>query len=160
MNFTKATYSDLEQLVDLRIEVLRAANKLDESVEMDHIRETARHYYAESFQNDSHVAYLVSENGTIIGCGGISFYGVLPTFSNPSGKKAYIMNMFVRPEFRRRGIAKQLLDLLISEAKVRGISAILLESTDMGRPLYESYGFAAMNDEMELQLLHEATVVD
>lgn len=59
------------------------------------------------------------------GAGGISYYRVMPTYHNPSGNKAYIMNMYTNP-------------------------AISLETTDMGRPLYEKFGFVKMNDEMEL----------
>ncbi len=50
----------------------------------------------------------------------------------------------------RQGIAYQTLDLLVKEAKARGITAISLEATEMGRPLYEKYGFIQMNHEMEL----------
>ena len=74
----------------------------------------------------------------------------MPTYHNESGKKAYIMNMFTDPNYRRKGIAFRTLDLLVKEAKSRGIDAISLEATDMGRPLYEKYGFVKMNDEMEL----------
>jgi ribosomal protein S18 acetylase RimI-like enzyme len=74
----------------------------------------------------------------------------MPTFHNPTGRKAYIMNMYTKPEYRRNGIAYKTLDLLIEEAKRKGITAISLEATDMGRPLYEKYGFVKMNDEMEL----------
>jgi len=42
------------------------------------------------------------------------------------------------------------LDLLVGEAKTQGILSILLEATDMGRPLYERYGFVKMEAEMEL----------
>lgn len=48
------------------------------------------------------------------------------------------------------GIAYKTLDLLVGEAKNAGITAISLETTDMGRPLYEKYGFAEMSAEMEL----------
>ena len=74
----------------------------------------------------------------------------MPTFHNPTGKKAYIMNMYTKPEYRRKGIAYKTLDLLVAEAKQRGIYAISLEATDMGKPLYDKYGFVKMNDEMEL----------
>ena len=60
------------------------------------------------------------------------------------------MNMYTAPEHRRRGIASKTLDMLIKEARNKGIRAISLEATDMGRPLYEKYGFVKMNGEMEL----------
>lgn len=74
----------------------------------------------------------------------------MPTYHNPSGKKAYIMNMYTIPEYRRRDIAIKTLDMLIKDTKNKGITSISLEATDMGRPLYEKYGFIKMNDEMEL----------
>lgn len=58
--------------------------------------------------------------------------------------------MYTAPEYRRRGIAFHTLDLLVKEAKKMGISQITLEATEMGRPLYERYGFVKMQDEMEL----------
>ena len=39
---------------------------------------------------------------------------------------------------------------LVREAEGRGVTAVSLEATDMGRPLYEAYGFVAMENEMEL----------
>ena len=67
----------------------------------------------------------------------MTYFRVMPTYHNPSGEKAYIMNMYTSPEYRRQGIAYKTLDLLVQDAKSRGIDAISLEATDMGRPLYE-----------------------
>ena len=39
----------------------------------------------------------------------------------------------------------------MGDAKGRGITAISLEATKIGRPLYERYGFTQMRDEMELR---------
>ena len=71
------------------------------------------------------------------------------TYHNPSGCKAYIMNMYTKPEYRRKGIANNTLKLLVEDARSRGINEISLEATQMGRPLYEKFGFVKMNDEME-----------
>ncbi len=60
------------------------------------------------------------------------------------------MNMYTAPEYRRKGIAYRMLDLLVKEAQGKGISQISLEATEAGRLLYEKYGFVKMNDEMEL----------
>ena len=93
---------------------------------------------------------LVSDGDTFVGAGGVSYFKVMPTYHNPSGEKACIMNMYTAPAYRRQGIAYKTLDLLVKNAKSRGITAISLEATDMGRSLYEKYGFVKMNNEMEL----------
>lgn len=148
--YKKATIQDIDELVRTRIIVLRAANKLSDDVDMSLVEKESYEYYKRALESGEHIAYLVYYNDTFIGAGGVSFYQVMPTYHNPSGKKAYIMNMYTAPEYRRRGIAFQTLDLLVKDAKSQGISQIALEATDMGRPLYEKYGFVKLQDEMEL----------
>jgi len=45
------------------------------------------------------------------------------------------------PEFRNRGIASELMKLLITFAKNSGATKIHLGTTDDGRKLYEKHGF-------------------
>lgn len=151
LHYKKATLEELELLTETRISVLRAANKLSENVDMTEVKEESYAYYKEALDSDTHVAYLIFDDEKFVGAGGVSFYRVMPTYHNPSGKKAYIMNMYTHPEYRRQGIACKTLDLLVKEAKERGIAAISLEATEMGRPLYEKFGFVKMKDEMELK---------
>ena len=148
--YKRATIEDIEELVRTRIIVLRAANKLSEDVDMSVVEQESYAYYKMALKTGEHIAYLVYDNGIFIGAGGVSFYQVMPTYHNSGGKKAYIMNMYTAPEYRRCGIAFHTLDLLVKDAKEQGISHIALEATDMGRPLYEKYGFVKMEDEMEL----------
>ena len=141
---------DIEELVKTRIIVLRAANKLSDDVDMSLVEQETCAYYKRALETGEHIAYLVYDNGTFIGAGGVSFYQVMPTYHNPSGKKAYIMNMYTSPEYRRKGNAFHTLDLLVKDAQKQGVSQITLEATDMGRLLYEKYGFVRMEDEMLL----------
>lgn len=62
------------------------------------------------------------------------------------------MNLYTHPDYRKKGIATKLLDLIIDEVKSRGIRIVTLETTEMGRPLYEKYGFVKLNDEMEFEI--------
>ena len=148
--YKKATIADIDELVRTRIIVLRAANKLSNDVDMSLVEKESYEYYKSALEIGEHIAYLVYDNETFIGAGGVSFYQVMPTYHNPTGKKAYIMNMYTAPAYRRQGIAFHTLDLLVKDIRKQGVSQITLEATEMGRPLYEKYGFVKMEDEMEL----------
>lgn len=152
MDFTYkiAAIEDLDILTKTRVEVLRAANKLEDTIDMSQVEKESREYYLKALEEGSHVAVLVYEGEQFVGAGGVSFYTVMPTYHNTSGKKAYIMNMYTKPEYRRKGIAYQTLDILVDACKKRNITHITLEATEMGRALYEKYGFVAMQDEMQL----------
>ena len=148
--YKRATLADLDILTETRIEVLRAANRLDASADMTQVERATLAYYRSALADGSHTAYLVFDRDVFVGAGGVSYYAVMPTYHNPTGRKAYIMNMYTRPAYRRRGIAARTLDLLVQDARGRGVHAISLEATSMGRPLYEAYGFVPMTSEMEL----------
>ena len=150
-DYKRARLEDIKELTRTRIIVLRAANKLSDDVDMSVVEQESYVYYKRALESGEHIAYLVYDNEKFIGAGGVSFYQVMPTYHNPTGRKAYIMNMYTAPEYRRQGIAFHTLDLLVKDAKEQGVSQIALEATDMGRPLYERYGFIKMEDEMELQ---------
>ena len=149
--YKRATMEDIDELVRTRIIVLRAANKLSDDEDMSVVEEESKAYYRRALETGEHIAYLVYDNGAFVGAGGVSFYQVMPTYHNPTGKKAYIMNMYTNPAYRRKGIAYHTLEILVADAKNKGIDAISLEATEMGRPLYEEFGFVGMKDEMELK---------
>ena len=148
--YKKATIVDIDELVRIRIIVLRTANKLSNDVDMSLVEKESYEYYKSALETGEHIAYLVYDNENFIGAGGVSFYKVMPTYHNPTGKKAYIMNMYTASEYRRQGIAFHTLDVLVKDIRKQGVSQITLEATEMGRPLYEKYGFVKMEDEMEL----------
>ena len=150
LEYKRATLADLDILVETRAEVLRAANRLDASADMTQVERETRAYYRSALADGTHTAYLVFDGDLFVGAGGVSYYSVMPTYHNPTGQKAYIMNMYTRPAYRRQGIARRTLDLLVRDAESRGVRAISLEATEMGRPLYEAYGFVPMTSEMEL----------
>ncbi len=148
--FKKADIDQLDLLVKTRVEVLQAANLLGDDADMSEVEAASLQYYREALLDGSHTGYLAFDGEDFVGAGGVSYYRVMPTYHNPTGRKAYIMNMYVRPAYRRRGIATQMLDLLVADTRQRGIQSISLEATDAGRPLYTKYGFVPMEHEMEL----------
>ncbi len=152
LTYKSATIEDIDTVTKLRTDFLRLANNFDKDTDMSNVSKHIREFYLNSFNENNHKAYLVYDNNRIIAHGDVSFYKVMPTCHNPSGKKAYIMNLYTYPEYRRKGIASKLLDLIVKEVKSREIKIITLEATDMGRPLYEKHGFIKLNDEMEFEI--------
>lgn len=65
-------------------------------------------------------------------------------------RRGYILNVYVEPDHRRRGLARRLMDEAVAEAKRRGLRFMILHATDEGRPLYESLGWA---DTAEMALI-------
>ena len=141
---------DLEGLVASRLMVLRAANGLALDAPLPQVEKETRRYFEQGLCRGSFAAVLATAGGELAATGGVSFYEVMPTCHTPTGKKAYIMNMYTSPAFRRRGLATQVLDRLVGICRERGVSTITLEATAMGRPVYLRYGFVPMNNEMEL----------
>ena len=58
MRFEKVGMEKLEDLVKTRIQVLRAANKLDGSADMGQTEQESRTYYEKSLEDGSHVPIL------------------------------------------------------------------------------------------------------
>lgn len=152
LQFRKAAADDLEMLVTSRIEMLKAANPTLPDADFVKAAESCRIYYLKSLEEDIHIAYLAFDGDVFAGCGGVSFYQVLPNCKNPSGMNAYIMNIYTVPGFRGQGIATKIVDLLVKEALLRGIHEISLKATDMGRPVYERYGFQKDEAAMKLKV--------
>ena len=152
LKYRKATAADIELLIRTRIEVLLAANGLPDDTDMGEVEKQSRIYYEHAIPDGTHTAFLAFDGDRFVGAGGISYYQVMPTYHNPTGRKGYVMNMYTRPEYRRMGIAAHMLDLLVHDARERGLVYISLEATAAGRPLYEKYGFSAAASEMELLL--------
>jgi GNAT superfamily N-acetyltransferase len=54
---------------------------------------------------------------------------------------AWIGMVLVLPDYRRRGIARALMEHCVEYCRERRVACVKLDATDMGRPLYASLGF-------------------
>lgn len=142
------TNEDLTLLVKIRLEMLRAVNRLPEeySFSEDFIRNT------EAFFLSGNQTTVIAEDKEIIGCATLCYTDMMPTFSHPTGKRAHLMNVYTREQYRRQGAAFQMVRALIEEAKKREVTEISLDATEDGRPLYEKLGFKESDECMTLVL--------
>lgn len=100
-----------------------------------------RQYYRRHIADGTHIAIVASTDDTDAGCGAICLTEELPSPDNPSGRCACLMNIYVREEFRNRGVAHAIVRWLVNKARQLGCDKIYLETTDMAQPLYRSIGF-------------------
>ena len=147
VEFKIATKDDIELLMSSRLEMLKVVNNLPQDYEYtDEIVNESRDY----FLNGDQVTVLALDGDVVAGCASMSFMRIMPTFSHPTGKRAHLMNVYTRSEYRRQGIAREMVNMLIDETWKRGATEISLDATKMGRPLYESLGFTNSTECMVL----------
>ncbi|MCL2773510.1 MAG: GNAT family N-acetyltransferase [Oscillospiraceae bacterium] len=139
--YRKATINDADNLAKIRSIFLLEANDVHSETEREKMETANKIYFETALADDSFAAWLALDDDKIIATSGLSFSVVPPSFRCPDGRVAYIMNMFTFPDYRKQDIGSELFKRIVEEAKNRGYKKITLNATDMGRPLYEKYGF-------------------
>ncbi|HEX2817083.1 MAG TPA: GNAT family N-acetyltransferase [Phenylobacterium sp.] len=100
--------------------------------------------------------FIVEAEGRIAGCGGWSRRATLYGGDHTPGRDAAILDpstdaarvraMYTHPDFARRGVGRRILELCEAAAGAEGFTRLELMGTMSGRPLYESYGFVAIEE--------------
>jgi GNAT superfamily N-acetyltransferase len=96
-------------------------------------------------------ATFVAERGDSL-CGLASVYKLVNHRSEIFRQSsAYVSNVYVEPQQRRRGLATALTQRCIDWAREHGCVIVRLRTSKMGRHVYSAMGFS-QSDEMELPL--------
>jgi GNAT superfamily N-acetyltransferase len=99
----------------------------------------------------SYVGWLVEEDERVVAGAGMWLIDFPPHWMDAEPIRAYLLNFYVDPAFRGRGLAYDLLKTAVEDARRRGIRVVSLHASKFGKPLYERNGFEATN-EMILRL--------
>ncbi len=146
----KADITDLDLLVEMRMETLREVFPASKCYFRDDLEEQNRNYYSWALPAGKHIACFARTDDDTVGCGGLCLYQEMPSPDNPDGQCAYLMNIYCRPAYRRHGVGEAVVRWLVGQARQRHITKIYLETSDTGRNLYEKLGFHEMRDMMIL----------
>lgn len=92
-----------------------------------------------------------TRGGRVVAGGGLMIVPWLSRPADPKPRRAWILNVYTDPEYRRQGIARRLMQTIIQWCRQAGFQAVALHSSADGRPLYESLGFKP-TEEMKLVL--------
>ena len=120
--------------------------------ELDRMVATASPWLARALADGSYRHWLALDGSArVIGGGGVLLSPWPANPKDPCTERALILNVYTEPEFRKRGIARQIVVTILNWAQRRGLKTINLHASDEGRFLYEKLGFEATN-EMRLRL--------
>ena len=146
--YRKLTPADLDTFISMRITQLREEGATED---MDLVP-ALKDYYNRHLSDGTFVSWLALDGEKIIGTSGMSFVEKPPYFSCPTGRIGLLSSMFTDPGYRRMGIARELLDRVVNEARKYGCGAVHITASDMGVKLYTAYGFVHNGNFMQYKL--------
>ena len=148
IEYRKLSEKDLNTFIEMRINQLR-----EEGAKEDiDLKPALLDYYKRHMKDGTFVSWLALDGNNIIGTSGMSFVEKPPYFGCPSGKIGLLSSMFTNPNYRRNGIAKELLSRIVNEAKQYGCGTIQITASDMGVKLYTDFGFEHNGNFMQYKL--------
>ena len=148
ITYRKLTAADLDTFISMRITQLREEGATEDIDLVPALKD----YYNRHLADGTFVSWLALDGEKIIGTSGMSFVEKPPYFSCPTGRIGLLSSMFTDPGYRRMGIARELLDHVVNEAREYGCGAVQITASDMGVKLYTSYGFVHNGNFMQYKL--------
>ncbi len=146
--YRKLTEKDLDTFISMRITQLREEGATDE---MD-LSPALMDYYQRHLANGTFVSWLALDGDKIIGTSGMSFVEKPPYFGCPTGRIGLLSSMYTNPDYRRQGIARELLRRVVEEARAYGCGTVQITASDMGVLLYSDFGFVKNKNFMQYKL--------
>lgn len=137
IQYRKLTEKELDRFIEMRICQLREEGATED---LD-LKPALRDYYSRHMADGTFVSWLAVDEDKIVGTSGMSFVEKPPYFGCPKGKIGLLSSMFTSIDYRRQGIAKELLSRVVNEAKEYGCSSVQITASDMGVLLYTDFGF-------------------
>ena len=148
ITYRRLVEDDLETFINMRITQLREEG----ATEKLNLISALMDYYHRHMADGTFVSWLAVDGEKIIGTSGMSFVEKPPYFSCPSGKIGLLSSMYTDPDYRRRGIAKELLRRVVEEARDYGCGSVQITASDMGVLLYTDFGFVKNGNFMQYKL--------
>lgn len=148
IEYRRLEKKDLDEFIRLRINQLREEG----ATENFDLKPALVDYYDRHMADGTFVSYVAVDGDKIVGTSGMSFVEKPPYFGCPSGKLGLLSSMYTDNNYRRQGIAKKLLSMVVEEARAYGCGAVQITASDMGVLLYKDFGFVKNGNFMQYKL--------
>ena len=145
ITYRKLTEADLDTFIQMRITQLREEGAKEDFDLVPALKD----FYKRHMADGTFVSWLALDGEKIIGTSGMSFVEKPPYFSCPSGRIGLLSSMFTDPNYRRLGIARELLGRVVDDAKAYGCGCVQITASDMGVLLYTNFGFVKNGNFMQ-----------
>jgi ribosomal protein S18 acetylase RimI-like enzyme len=137
--------ADLELVCRHREQMFREAGR-DEAV-LQTMTAHFREWLRPRLRDHTYFGYLLCEAGEAVAGIGLMLIDWPPHPSHPvSDRRGYVLNVFVEPAYRRRGLARDLMQLAETEFAKRGVQYAILHATEAGRDLYAGLGWSGTTE--------------
>jgi GNAT superfamily N-acetyltransferase len=138
--FRKLNENDMGLFISLRLDFFMDYYNIEEP-EKKQIENSLKNYFNEHINKNDFIGIIAEYNGIITSVAYllITEKPAIPHFIN--GKTGTLINVFTYPEYRKKGIAKKLINEIIKEAKEKGVGFIELMSTEAGYYFFKNLGF-------------------
>jgi ribosomal protein S18 acetylase RimI-like enzyme len=141
-----ATVADAPLITSHRRRMFVDAGRRDDQV-LQLMAQAHEPWVAQAISDGRYLGWLTEDDGKVIAGAGLLVLDWPPHPLDPrSTARGYLLNVYVEPEYRRRRLASNLIELALAEARRRGIRVVALHSTEEGRRLYEAAGFRSTNE--------------
>ncbi len=148
ITYQRLTGNELNTFIKIRIQQLREEGATEDIDLVPALQD----YYSRHMADGTFVSWLAMDGDKIIGTSGMSFVEKPPYFGCPSGRIGLLSSMFTDPNYRRMGIAKELLSRVVDEARNYGCGTVQITASDMGVMLYTDFGFVKNGNCMQYKL--------
>ncbi len=135
------TPGDLGLICRHREQMFRDMGRPDEPIEA--MIEPFRAWLEKRLSDGTYFGFITEEAGRPVGGIGMFIVEWPPGMAHPTDdRRGYILDVYVEPGHRGRGVAKNLMHEAELSFRRQGVNYVFLHASDAGRPLYESLGFA------------------
>lgn len=155
MIFRKAEMKDIKELAEIRWDF--QYDPQDGKLEVPKIEFIS--YFAdflkENFESGDWICWIAEESGQIISQIFIKKIRKLPKPKRLKDEYGYVTNVYTKPEFRNRGIGKQLMAKVKEWAIEEDLEILIVWPSQKSISFYKDMGFSSENEIMELILREE-----
>src|SRR3954468_4052068 len=132
--------ADLDTLIRQRIAMF---TDMGRTVDAPRLGAEFRRRLLETMPTGAYRAWIgETAAGEVAGGGGATIIPWPPGPEYMGHRLAFVYNVYTEPAHRRRGLARQIMEVIHQWCRDAGVTSMALNASRDGKPLYESMGYA------------------